>query len=381
MFKWDAERIAAVVNAQAAEGQSLELKAQMPAPNDRGKAEFLKDVSAMANAEGGAILFGVNEKSGAAETLSGLLLADPDAEIRRLSQMLESGVEPRLSGVQFNSFKLGDSDVVVVDVPQSFDAPHRYLFNGHSKFVQRTGTHTSELTYEQLRTAFTRTSARIEKLRQQWVEHLELKKLWRPMLPGPVCIVRLASLMAADERQVIDPKDAYDHWDKLIFPDWGGGSPSFNYEGLVAYRAGMDEQASLVQVSRTGAITAYRTARLLIDDRPLIPSVTIGDFIIVAAKKLVGFASLLGMRGSAVLNVGLVRLSGFKLAIKDHYGFDDTPSATADEIQMPEFWIEDLSEVGDIDHLLRPGFDLIWQTFGEAGCPHFNAEGIWSPRR
>lgn len=381
MFKWDASRIAAIMNAQATEGQTLEFKAELPDRSDRGRAEFLKDVSALANASGGAILFGVVEEKGAAESLSGLRLDDPDAEVRRLSQILESGIEPRIAGIKLAPVCLGDSDVLVVDVPESLDAPHRYLFNNHSKFVQRVGTHTSELSYDQLRTAFNRTSARMDKLRRQWEEQLTLRNLWKPIIDGPACVVRLASLSSADERQVIDPKIAYEHWSKLIFPDWGGGSPAFNYEGVVAYQSrSADTQSALVQVNRYGSISAYRTARLLIDDRPLIPSVVIGDFIIQAAKKLIEFSLAIGLRGSALLNVGLVRLSGFEFATRDRYGFGSELAAGPPEITMPEFWIDDLENSGVVDHLMRPGFDLIWQSFGWAECPEFSAEGMWSPK-
>jgi hypothetical protein len=381
MLNWDAARIATIINAQASEGQSLEFKSELPDRSDKGKAEFLKDVSAMANASGGTILFGVAEKRGAADSLAGLRFHDPDAEVRRLSQILESGAEPRIAGVTLSPISIGDSDVLVVDVPESLDAPHRYLFNNHSKFVQRMGTHTSELSYDQLRAAFNRTSARMDKIRSRWDDQLELKKLWRPMISGPVCIVRLASLMLADERQVIDPKVAYEHWSNLIFPGWGGGSPAFNYEGVVAYQSrGQDTQAALVQVNRHGSISAYRTARLLGDDRPIIPSIVVGDFIIQAAKKLIDFSLLVGMRGSAVLNVALIRLSGFEFATRDRYGFDSELSAGIDKIEMPEFWVDDLENPGVVDHLVRPGFDLLWQSFGWAECPEFNPEGVWSPK-
>jgi hypothetical protein len=381
MLNWDATRIATIINAQATEGQTLEFKSELPDRSDRGRAEFLKDVSALANASGGAILFGVVEEKGAAESLAGLRLDDPDAEVRRLSQILESGIEPRIAGIKLAPISLGDSDVLVVDVPESLDAPHRYIFNNHSKFVQRMGTHTSELSYDQLRAAFTRTSARIEKLRSQWEEQLGLRKLWRPMISGPVCVVRLASLMSADERQVIDPKVAYDNWSKLIFPSWGGGSPAFNYEGMVAYPSRSDEaQTGLVQVNRHGSISAYRTARVLIDDRPLIPSIVVGEFIVEAAKKLIDFSLVAGMRGSAVLNVGLINLAGFEFATRGRYGLEASIRSTQSEISMPELWIDDLENPGVIDHLLRPGFDLLWQSFGLAECPEFNEEGLWSPK-
>ena len=381
MFNWDASRIASIINGQAAEGQSLEFKSELPSHSDRGKAEFLKDVSALANAAGGAILYGVAENAGVADSLSGIQISDADAEVRRLSQVLESGIEPRVAGIQFTPLALGESSVLVVDVPQSLDAPHRYLFNGHSKFVQRTGTHTSELSYGQLRSAFSRTSARIEELRHQWNEQLKLNGLWRPIVDGPVCIVRLASVMAADGRQVIDPKLAREHWEKLMFPSWGGGSPAFNYEGLAAYPpTGGDSQIALMQVNRSGSISAYRTARLLINDQPLIPSVAVVDFMIQAAQKLVEFALAVGLRGSAVLQVALVRLTGFQFAIKDRYGFEEHADAGVDEIRMPEFWLESLEEVELVDRILRPGLDLVWQAYGRPECPLFNEDGLWSPR-
>jgi hypothetical protein len=258
VFKWNVERVAAAINAEVAEGQSLEFKAELPERSDKAKAEFLKDVSALANASGGAILFGVAEEGGKAESLAGLQLSDPDAEVLRLSQILESGIEPRIAGIQFAPLKLGDSDVLVVDVPQSFDAPHRFLFNGHSKFVQRSGTHVSELTFDQLRSAFNKSHERLERLRAQWADAFSLEHVWKPLRRGPVAVLRVSSLLSADNRQVIDPQAATENWSDFIRSDWGGGSPIYNYDGLaIAPSRNDDEVAAYTQVHRTGAITSY----------------------------------------------------------------------------------------------------------------------------
>lgn len=376
MFKWDIDRISAVMHAQAAEGQSLEFKSQLPAASDRGKAEFLKDVSAMANAAGGAILFGVNEKSGAAESLSGLQLADPDAEIRRLSQILESGVEPRLAGVQFCPFKLGDSDVLVVNVPQSFDAPHRFLFNGHSKFVRRVGTHVSELTYDQLRAAFDLSSERISRIREQWAIDFSLSRLWKRLREGPVCVLRLSSLVSADGRQTIDPQDARNRWTDLIQSEWAGGSPAYNYEGLIAAPGHEDSLVGYTQVYRTGAITSYRVVGTeWKGDNLFIPGWA-ERFLMEALPKSVDFLRNSGIAGSAVIQIGITELSGYKFGYTDH-GFSYAASGNLERLELPELLIDDFAQDINYHALLRPGFDLIWQSYGQANCRNYREDGSW----
>jgi hypothetical protein len=138
----------------------------------------------------------------------------------------------------------------------------------------------------------------------------------------------------------------------------------------------------MVQVHRSGAITAYRTARILIDNRRLISATTIGRFFVDAAHKLITFARESGLAGSAVLNTGLVQLDGFQFAVADPDGFNSVVDSKRDEILLPEAWIDDLSDDSLVaDELLRPAFDVLWQSHGFSECPHFDAAGKWSPPR
>lgn len=379
MFKWDVERVAAAINAEVAEGQSLEFKAELPQRSDKAKAEFLKDVAALANASGGAILFGVVEKGGKAEALAGLQLSNSDAEVLRLSQILESGIEPRVAGIQFTPLKLGESYVLVVDVPQSFDAPHRYLFNGHSKFVQRSGTHVSELTFDQLRSAFNRSSERVSRIREQWASDFGLAKSWKPFRDGPVCVLRVSSLLAADGRQIIDPQTAEGFWSSLIQSDWGGGSPIYNYEGLIVApgRREPDVEA-YTQVHRTGAITSYKiVGREWEGDDIFIPDWA-ERFLMEAFPKAHNFLRSQGIAGSAIVHIGITRLHGRKFVFTD--GLPQQVSANVKQLQLPELLIDDLSEELDLHTILKRGFDLIWQAYGQPKCRNYAPDGVWKIR-
>jgi hypothetical protein len=58
--------VQALVDANVGESQRLEHKVQLLKTGSDGLREFCKDVTAMANAQGGDILFGVRESNGAA---------------------------------------------------------------------------------------------------------------------------------------------------------------------------------------------------------------------------------------------------------------------------------------------------------------------------
>lgn len=374
------QHVRTLLDANAPETQTLEFKAQIPGRSDRDKAEFLKDVSAMANASGGTILYGISEIAGAANGISGETIDDPDAEKRRLAQILESGIEPRLSGISLEVLKLAEGDLLALNIPESFDGPHRFTANEKSKFVMRSGTHTSELNFEQLRSAFSRSSKRLEQIRGQWHRDLSLKSGWKPLISGPVCIVRLSPVISADGRQVIDPKTASEHWASLIFENWWGGSHAFNYHGLVVYPEGAEPLKGYAQVYRAGAITIYLTAGTNFNGQNIIVSKVIGNFILEAIQKSLAFLTKQGVRGGAILNVGLTELTGFSLAMSSgRYDNEFIPSAQ-NVIELPEVWIEDIDAVEVIDPLLRPGFDLIWQSYGRRECPHFDNDNKWTAR-
>lgn len=139
---------------RSVESQTLDFKRTIPGKDDRSKNEFLKDVCAFANGNGGDLLYGVDESDGVASSIVPVTTESLDDLQRRLSQVLDSGIEPRLVGVQTRGIAVDGGYVLAVRVPASFNGPHRYILNGHSKFVMRTGTHTSELSYDQLRAAF-----------------------------------------------------------------------------------------------------------------------------------------------------------------------------------------------------------------------------------
>jgi predicted HTH transcriptional regulator len=90
------EDILALIPNQVREGKSIDYKRDMIGDADSDKIRFLADVSSFANASGGDLVLGVDEKDGVPVAVPGVELDDPDRAIARLDNMIRSGLEPRL---------------------------------------------------------------------------------------------------------------------------------------------------------------------------------------------------------------------------------------------------------------------------------------------
>ncbi len=167
-----------LVDARAPESRTLEFKLK-PWPklpdgeqDKKSKAEFVKDVTAFANCIGGDIVVGVKTEQGAAVALEGFESADIDADIRRLSQVVEAQTDPPLSHVRMQPIRLENGKAaMVIRVPRSWIGPHRVRLD--REFYIRNSVGVSPMDTWQLRSAFLATAVEKE-MRQFRLERLTL---------------------------------------------------------------------------------------------------------------------------------------------------------------------------------------------------------------
>src|ERR1700722_14955352 len=81
------------------ESQTLDFKRELPGKDSRGRNEFLKDACALANADGGDLVYGIAELDGAANAPPPISNESIDSLRARLLQILDAGLEPRVSGI------------------------------------------------------------------------------------------------------------------------------------------------------------------------------------------------------------------------------------------------------------------------------------------
>lgn len=384
------QRLQELCDERCPESGTLDFKRALPATGDDDRAEFLKDVCAFANSNGGDLVYGIADKNGVAERIHPITAEPADAAKRRLGQVLDARVEPRIQGLQFHPIEVTGGYVLVLRVPASFDGPHRHQHKDFHRFVMRNGTHTSDFTYDQLRSAFDRTATLAERARQfinTRTESIIGGKIWRRMRNGPLCVAHLVPISAMAGRTTIDVKALHSDFTAFMFSDWGGGSRTLNLDGLVVHpgEARTEPPTAYTQIFRSGAFESVRYGGMLhIEDdahNRAIPSTTVTAYYREATTMFLAAAKRFGYSGPAVFRCALLQIDGYELAVGGRYSQVRKAYADRPDLLLPDVWIEDIAADVDIDAILRPMMDILWQAFNVERCLEYGQDGTWAPRR
>ncbi len=374
------------------ESSTLEFKRDAPGNSDKDKHELLKDISALANSDGGDIVFGINELNGVAAEVSPLGSEAADALIRRITQTVESGVEPRILGLQFLPIDVSGGYVLVVRVPSSFLGPHTIKVNNSRRFVIRNGTSISDMTFDQIRLAFDRTATLGEQARRVVHERNELLKQRltpKPLIVGPIKAVHFVPLNGIAGKQQPNLQTIYStDFTKLLEPEWGGGSRVFNLDGVVVFPGGRtdEEHYGYAQVFRTGAMESASLGGGGYQRHPseeekfYVWSLDMTKFFRERTGTFLALAREHGLSGPAVISFSLLHVTNYELGIDSMRMFRNSPKADRDHLIAPELWIDSL-EAANIDDVTRPLLDTLWQGFGVERCLDFDPNtGAYKPR-
>lgn len=368
------------------EGPTLEFKRELPVREFDAKAEFLKDVAALANAEGGDLVYGIEEKAAAAFRIFPISVPSIDGEMRRLGQLLDSGIEPRITGVRYQPVPVTGGHVLVLRVPQSFDGPHRITHNNSGKFVMRTGTHITEMSYDQLRNAFDRTSTlteRVKRFRAQRLDAIQNGATPKPIMgPGPRGVVHVIPLASMTGRHSIDVSVLSKNPLGIMIPPWYQNSISLNLDGVVTHNLITAENPapfSYNQVFRSGATESVFFCGSF-DGRKLIPSTDVTNGFRSAIAQNITALKECGLSGPAIVGIAMMDVAEYQFAVGGMFHIFNPGFADRNALILPDVWVDSLDSVADTDSIVKPQMDILWQAFGADRCLEYSQQGAWSPR-
>lgn len=316
-----------LVENSVSEGRSLDFKRELPGGRDADRKEFLADVTSFANAQGGDLIFGIDEVRGAATAVPGVQADDSEALILRLDAMLRDGVAPRMIGVRMRWVPLANgSGVLVIRIPAGLAAPHRVTFQNSGKFYTRTGAGKYEMDVHDLRHAFTDSDGLPRRFRQLHAEAIERARgheMPLAIAPRPTAVVSVMPLaLFREERDIAITRD---HALAPIEPD--GISSMDMIEGVLLHTPMEPDTHSV----RTFAIT-YRSGRTdvawTIGDRRQMQNgqevdlVWPGRFergLLDAAHSPIARLAQFGVEGPWVVLASVFRVAGHVMPLRDHY--------------------------------------------------------------
>lgn len=353
-----------LVEQSVSEGRSLEFKRELPNGTDAGVKEFLADVTSLANAQGGDLVFGIEDTGGVASALTPLAVVDPDAAILRLENMLRDGVEPRLANVRSKWIPLASGGgALVLRISSSMAAPHRIKFKNSGRFYARNSRGKYEMDTHELRAAFNGSEQiplRLRELHAGAVQFAEGRDMPFQLEPDPSAVVSIMPLTFL--REVRDVQPVFES--ALLPPRISGGIDYLHtLEGLLVYPPKDDANnvRSFALTHSSGRIDAAWTFGGTRDiaggtQSKLVAPRLYRDGVMDVARNGIGRLRGFGIEGPWVIFVSLMHMNGSTIWFPDN-----TFSSVAwrDLVTLPEV-VSDTADEQD----LKPFFDALLLLFG-----------------
>lgn len=362
------------------EKKGLDYKRQFTGNSDSDKKELLYDLTSFANAGGGYLIFGMSEEDGIPISLEGIDSNAVDREKLRMHQLLQTGVEPRVPGITMHNIPIGDGkEVLIVHIPRSWAAPHMIKLGGVSRFYSRNSAGKYQLDVFELRAAFLVSETLADKMKNFRTERLGravANELPLNMPDSPKVVMHLIPFSAFNP---FEPHELYT-------PESIHESAPFCYGGLT-HRINFDGYLVHTPEGEGGNVFTYsqlfRNGILeVVDSRMLrggeIPCNKFERELITSLQRYFELYNKMEIAPPVLIMLSLLNVKNFKMPISID-SFDDGGPIDRDNLIIPEVLVEDFNI--DVDILMKPAFDAIWNAAGYAKSLAYDENGRWVGNR
>lgn len=353
-----------LVENQVGERRNLEFKRDLPENGADATKEFLADVSSFANAQGGDVIFGVEEANGVAIAVPGVELDDVDATILTLENRLRDGIAPRLTGVRMQPVPLENGRyALVIRVPSGMAAPHQVSFRSSGKFYNRNSAGKFQMDVHDLRLAFTDAgglSARFHRLHAEAIERSRGHEMPLAVLEDPAAVVSVFPLtLFREQRRLAITRD------HAVVPVQPNGYSAIDMIEGVTMHTPLAEGSLRVR----SFATTYREGRADIvftiggrreidgQQRRLVFPGRFEDGVAEAANAARMVLGHYGIDGPWIVMVSVIAIQGHHIVMESGMA---TSVAYRNDVLLGSLQLDEISQ-----EALRPIGDNFWLLFGE----------------
>lgn len=385
------EFLCALVADQAAENQQLEFKrytfkdGKVP---DKEKTDLLKEITALANAEGGIIIIGIDEEGkGVASKLldAGCSISDFDSIQLAIQQAMLAKVRPRLYGISMKPIEVeNDKIAIVISVPKSFSRPHAVNDGNKDNFFIRHSNGVTHMSVDDLRRQFVFSSSfkyEMRSFRQERIGMILGNECIGNLADGAKVLLHIIPLWSLDPGNNIDINQVQQYTDNTKPISGSSWSYRFNSDGYCTF--GKDSQINSIntyaQIFRNGIIEAV-DIRLMNYDRDFKGQIydwsKTETAIYQAIKKYSDLLKIFDIPKPWYIFISLLNAKGFK---SDSFYLGTTEVIDQDLIHAAESIWDDDEQV--LETILKPTFDSLANSFGMSKSPNYDKQGNYTERR
>jgi hypothetical protein len=373
-----------VLAAGTEEHKHLDYKAELYGGNDAGQKDFLVDVCAFANAEGGILLLGVPELRDA-ETgkptgvpdlgnFHGIETPNPESVLIAYDAKVVSCIEERIS-LETRSIRLANGrHVLAIRVPNSLNKPHCVRRDEKRYFPSRRDRHIYYMDVQEIKDLAIRTASRREQAERLLQDALAESSPEENAFP----YLAFASIPVFSKDFLVDLRDqnVVEAMRRFELTNGAYGNVSFTFKGIE--RRG--QRQAVAQLHRNGLVRFSQQV-----PHNVLPNGAANFFpvaIDLLLRKFVAKASAVyqaaGVTGPFVLSLALRTRGQAVASYPDFAGLPDPRGSL--EPGKYAFPTVEAYDFADFDAIMRPLCDQVHQGFGEAASPKFDVDGKWIER-
>jgi len=382
-----------LVNVKERENLYLEYKRQLHRFDiEKDKIEFLYDLTAFANSNGGDIIYGIKEKydnknipTSIPESIVGL---DSSINFDNLQQNIiafaMTKVEPPLIGLQFRWLDYNDKKILIVRIPRSWAKPHSVKNNDDIRVYIRTESGKAPLQYREIKQMIIESSTMIDKIknfRNERLEQLKQNELYIYGAPS-ITVIHMIPLMSFESGNIYNVqflKNEINSNSCLPLGNIGIDKYRYNFDGYVEIGELNNKPACYLLVFRNGILESANNRFIENHNGHYsFPAEELEKHILYAFKQYMDFYKCIKQPLPIIACISImgtkdVHLRSWQNSVSNYL----SPSQPIDrqELLLPEIIVENY-DIKPTD-VLRPIFDAIWNAADMPRSMSYNEDGSY----
>jgi hypothetical protein len=380
-----------LITNSVAENKTLEYKqelriATVPS-SDNEKKEFLADVSAFANTEGGDIIYGISEKNSIPKDIIGIEITRTDELSRKIDNLIRDGLQPRIAH-QIKILPIsGNKYILLLHIEKSWNRPHRVILGGSTAFYARNSKGKYLLDTFELRDMFNISNTLITKINS--LKNERILSILDGNAPVPISqkgnvILHFIPFDSFNPMREANIKMLQEKSDNLGLLYWKGWNTKYNLNGYLLYSPVTSKENlsyDYTQIFRNGSIEAVDG--LLFSTHEVSShfpekNIPIYDFeksVLYYFKKVINYFKSVNIQPPVYFSISLINVFGYSIPENNPiYSMVWGKSVIdTDIVKLPESIINDF----DIkpESILQPMYDIIYNACGCERSNNFDEQG------
>ena len=381
------EVLHALIDNQAVEDQQLEFKGYdftNGKVSDKEKNDLLKEITSLANAEGGLIIIGIDEEGkGVASKFRdvGCSLSDFDGIQLAIQQAMLAKVRPRMYGIKMKAIEVADDKIaIIINVPKSFNRPHAVNDGNKDNFYIRHSNGVTHMSVDDLRKQFVFSSSfkfEMKNFRQERIGMILGNECIGNLTDGAKVLLHIIPLWSLDYGNNIDIKQIQrDSYSEKAIPISGSGwEHRYNSDGYCV--CGRDWETKTIntytQVFRNGIIEAVDIRMMNYNGQfkgQVYDWRKTETTVYEAIQRYSDLLQQFNIPKPWYIFISFLNAKGFR---SDNFYSGTTESIDRDLIHATEcLWNDDNQTLSNV---LKQTLDSLANTFGMSQSPSYDNQG------